>query len=62
MVDKPKAKVGDWIRFYEAGKLVIGVIEYITIGSILNDVTYNTNIGNVDEEYVLEIRTKLHAR
>ena len=55
-----KAKVGDWIRFYRNGSLVIGVINYIGEGGMGNygKEFYETDNGGVSEDGVKEVRTK----
>lgn len=49
-------KVGDWVRFYNNGELVIGVVEYKRIDQILNEAELSTTAGSVYEEQVLERR------
>ena len=51
-----KAKVGDWVRFYQDGVLVIGYVHYVNTDSVLGDVEYQTDIGSVKEDLVLEVR------
>lgn len=54
---KPKYEVGDWVRFYSAGKLVIGLVEYISPPSLIaHDDTLMTSAGSVNSENVLERR------
>jgi hypothetical protein len=48
-------KVGSWIRFYNGGVLVIGVVEYLEKDSSGYWIA-KTNIGPVDTRYVLEAR------
>lgn len=55
---KNKLQVGDWVRFYRSGELVIAVIEYITKDNILGELIYHTTLGNITEEYILECRPK----
>jgi hypothetical protein len=50
-----KANIGDWVRFYQNGVMVIGVIQYIT-KDILGKQKYNTDIGEVSEDYIFEVR------
>ena len=52
-----KAKVGDWIRFYNNGILVIGVVEYLIEHDVLHDLDYATDKGRCSEDSVLEVRT-----
>lgn len=48
-------QVGDWVRFYQNGLLVIGVVQYIeepgSLGSVIS-----TDIGSVYDKYVIELR------
>ena len=59
-----KVNTGDWVRFYQAGKLVIGVVQYITpdeFDSTNNDVA--TDVGVINEGDIVEKRsTHGHAR
>ena len=48
-------KVGSWIRFYQGGFLVIGVVQYIE-KDLLGYWIAKTDIGQVDTRYVLEAR------
>ena len=52
-----KAKVGDWVRFYRDGKLVIGHVNYVRTDTVLGDAEYQTDIGSVDEDSLLEVRS-----
>jgi len=52
-----KAKVGDWIRFYQQDKLVIGIVQYITKDRYTSDEMYMTDLGMVDQDSVLEVRS-----
>jgi len=36
---------GDWIRFYQAGRLVVGVLQYITYEDGPCEPSYCTDIG-----------------
>lgn len=51
---KPKYRVGQWVRFYQKGTLVIGVIQYIHETLFGNE--YSTDIGAVKEKYIEEAR------
>jgi hypothetical protein len=48
---------GDWIRFYQAGKLVIGRVEYL-YESVTHRLEACTDIGcvRVDEQLIKEVR------
>ena len=50
-----KVKIGDWVRFYQQGKLVIGSVEYIDIDCV-GKVTICTDVGGTSPESVLERR------
>lgn len=52
---KLNAKVGDWVRFYQNNHLVIGVVQY-TVKDSLGYMQLKTDLGSVDERYVLEVR------
>lgn len=49
-------QVGDWVRFYQNGKLVIGVVEYVMKSDVLGDIELHTDQGTTDPESVLETR------
>ena len=49
-------KVGDWVRFYREGKLVIGVVQYIGHKDCLGNKEISTDNGVVREDYIKEIR------
>lgn len=51
-------KVGDWVRFYRNGDLVIGVVEYIAKEDVLGHIELSTTAGPVDTDRVLEWRSK----
>lgn len=48
-------ETGDWVRFYNNGRLVIGQVEYI-VKSKLMGFDVKTDIGSVHSDYVLEVR------
>ena len=50
-----KVKVGDWVRFYQDGILVIGVVQYME-KDILGYTIAKTEIGSIDIRYILEVR------
>lgn len=50
-------KVGDWVRFYQSGIIVIGVVEYITKDKYDGKISIKTDIGAIDSDYVLEKRS-----
>lgn len=47
---------GDWVRFYQNGKLVIGRVEYITKDSGYWEPAVHTDIGSVMHKNILEVR------
>jgi len=59
---------GDWVRFYNNGKLVIGQVEYVmkeripTLTSfdtpVQSGFEVKTDIGSVNSGYILEVRKK----
>ena len=53
---KKEIKVGTWIRFYQAGELVIGKVEYIKVDPVLGNRTFSTDQGAAEEDDVLEFR------
>lgn len=54
-----KAKEGDWVRFYQNGKMVIGVVQYITQRRTAPWVEEAmTDTGVCDLDYILEVRSK----
>lgn len=48
-------KIGDWVRFMQDGRLVIGKVEYIK--SKLLKPEYFTDAGVVDFDRILEVRS-----
>ena len=48
---------GDWVRFYQSGKLVIGQVEYIAKG-ITGRYEIKTDIGSITEDFVFEVRKR----
>lgn len=55
-----KAVVGDWVRFYVTGRLVVGEVRYIQEHTWRERVL-NTDVGSVSEDCVLEIRSLTHG-
>lgn len=58
-MSKRIAKVGDWVRFYQGGKLVIGVVAYRVKDDVLGGWELMTDVGTIDEKYVQEIRSEV---
>lgn len=50
-----EVNVGDWVRFYQNGIMVIGVVQYVQ-KDLLGYWVAKTDIGSVDVRYVLEKR------
>lgn len=50
-------KPGDWVRFYSAGELVVGVVEYVR-RNVLGDEEICTDIGCIMPTSVLEVRPR----
>lgn len=58
-MERKQIKIGDWVRFYCAGKLVIGVVEYIeSQGDVLNRTWLLTSEGRIDRDAVVEHRSR----
>ena len=56
-VPSREPQVGDWIRFYQGGKLVIGIVGYIREAKYHPwGIELCTDIGTVNIEDVLEVR------
>jgi hypothetical protein len=52
-----KVKVGNWVRFYRSGILVIGVVQYIHPPKLgFTFFRVDTDQGTIDSESILEIR------
>lgn len=47
--------IGDWVRFYEAGRIVIGEVRYIRTRTG-GYVDLLTDVGSVSADMVLEMR------
>ena len=51
--------VGDWVRFYQGGKLVIGVVQYVRSSHLdSSNPVIHTDIGTVTASVVTEARSK----
>lgn len=51
-----KVQIGDWVRFYRNGALVIGIVNYRRRDEFLGHWILSTDAGEVDADDVLEIR------
>jgi hypothetical protein len=57
MSDQPAIEVGDWVSFYQSGRIVIGRVLYLPMqNSWSSGARISTDIGEVNSEYVLETR------
>lgn len=52
-------EVGDWIRFYQAGMMVIGEIKHISTQPTTGFLMFETTCGVTNEKGVLELRKKV---
>lgn len=52
-------KIGDWIRFYQNGRLVIGVVQYV--GRNWEGDFADTDVGRVAFRNVKEVRSGAEA-
>ena len=50
--------VGDWVRFYNGGELVIGQVEYIVKDRYTFGYSLSTTAGGISLDYVLEVRKR----
>lgn len=48
-------EIGSWVRFYQGGTLVIGVVQYLE-KDYLGFWKAKTDIGEVDTRQILEVR------
>ncbi len=53
---KSREWVGRWVRFYNAGKIVIGCVQYASENKYDGEIELSTDAGTVSPEYVLEWR------
>lgn len=52
-----KCKVGDWVRFYQNEKMVIGVVQYVRTGKCYEaEQIIDTDVGGTDSSEVMEVR------
>lgn len=52
-----KVKVGDWVRFWQGGSLVIGVVQYPPYRDICGPFQIPTDAGVTSATSVVEIRS-----
>ncbi len=50
------ASVGDWVRFYQGGRLVVGVVMYLSTLKYSGAPLVTTDIGEIPLEDILEVR------
>lgn len=55
MSPEKRYEIGDWVRFYQNGRLVVGIVEYTEKNSS-GYLQLHTDIGSVDARYVLEFK------
>ena len=48
--------IGSWVRFYQGGELVIGIVQYHVPSGPLGDPYVYTDIGSIGLEYIIEVR------
>ena len=58
MIEPEDVSVGDWVRFYVDGGLVIGQVEYISSRPEIAAVDVGTDAGSVDVRDILEVRKR----
>lgn len=56
MAERGSVNVGDWVRFYFGGRLVIGLVAYVQERPFGSDRDLVTDAGFTSEESVLETR------
>lgn len=56
-----KIEIGDWVRFYRNGVMVIGVVQYGPRDD-WGDKYYSTDAGEVAANSILEVRRKEPSR
>jgi hypothetical protein len=50
-------RVGDWIRFQQSGRLMVGIVQYLRPRSSWDStIVYQTDIGVVCRDDILEMR------
>ncbi len=64
MTEPTDIRVGDWVRFYQNGDLVIGVVQYIRRNEFPRDPkpTALTDIGAIEFHYIVECRRAVAPR
>jgi len=61
-VAAPKYPLGSWVRFYQEGKMVVGVVQYVLEKQSWEPTyTYLTDLGPFQETAVLEARISFVA-
>ncbi len=53
-----KVSVGDWVRFYRNGVLVIGIVQYPADKDVIGTRHYATDAGEVNEDRIMEVRSE----
>lgn len=49
---------GDWVSFYQNGRLVISEVRYVIRQKYGLGFDYYTDLGIIDDERIIEVRTK----
>lgn len=57
-----KVEEGDWVSFYQEGKLTISEIRYIIKRPYGLEFDYYTDRGVVSKDRILEVRTKNESK
>lgn len=57
-----KIEIGDWVRFYRNGVLVIGVVQYVPRVDVIGFQYYATDMGEVRADSILEVRRQEPSR
>jgi hypothetical protein len=55
-------KPGDWVSFYDNGKIVIGNVRYVGLPAYGSYTEAMTDIGTIRLDYILEVRSEGHER
>jgi hypothetical protein len=49
---------GDWVRFYQGGKMVIDIVQYIEKDLYSSDLIIKTTMGSLRDSEILEMRRR----
>jgi hypothetical protein len=55
---KQTPKPGDWVRFYQGGKIVLGVVQYVSPARAWDSSKWkvSTDVGQIGDDEILELR------